>query len=721
MVKPLKITENNGPLSCTQHDNNIDALLDRRNHTNKIEDCEAAIDQDSLNTCVSNLSNIKIIGNELSDLKSKYELLNESIEPNGNIETAIQAIDARLNENVNSINSALISMAVDLELIDEGNTAVTSIYNLNQLNQKKNSVTDPRSLTRFTLRETKDNLNSFIEIHKPIIESNRNTLNTHLNPTNGTFTLLNNYINNNVKPVVNNQTNLQQQITSNKTNLDTTNSIIGALTRVENRTIRENLVHLLLENDAQEASLTTLRNEYEATKTLLGTPNNLQSTNATQDIKNNRNQIAAQGTTISKVNTLAESNRDKVTAVTSTVDTRLGYLTIERKPDTNLTIIVKGGPYKRLDGSRGFMPQKEVLVVSGKPNYIYLEEVGRAADVLVSDKIIETGILLGTVNASNGKIDLIYDAFHMPTAGFTRPYNAKKIGGRSSGDYVTTGSTDVISGLQLYKSFTVKGGHTLTVKGGAKIIVTDNFTVEGKIVVEAVTAGGSSLTEKVPAQSFVGNRMGRGVADRRSTYHWVTYPAGSGGRSGIAGSGQDMVAYVPNGGQGGGSLIVEAGGDININGIIEANGTAGQTGSITSRNVVGGVSGGGGGAGGCVVLKSGGEITISNSATIHCKGGKGGNAHSLGGYKVLGAGGGGGGWISLYANTINRGVGSDLDCSGGTEGKNGDGNNTVYSNGQGGAVGGAFGGLGGNGSSFTPSERSAGTGGIELIYERPNF
>jgi hypothetical protein len=113
-----------------------------------------------------------------------------------------------------------------------------------------------------------------------------------------------------------------------------------------------------------------------------------------------------------------------------------------------------------------------------------------------------------------------------------------------------------------------------------------------------------------------------------------------------------------DGGAGGGSLYIEAIGQIQINANISANGGTGTNGT----NNYGG--GGGGGSGGGIDIRSKSTITIISGVTISANGGNGGNSKGT----VGGGGGGGGGIIFARGSTVtNSGT---LTVTGGTKGSN---------------------------------------------------
>lgn len=731
MVRPIKISENNAPLTCKQHDDNIDALLDRRNHTNKIEDCEEAINQTSLEACVSNLGTVRDIKTSLSDLQISYNNLSQSIAPNGDLETSIQAVDSRLNLNITTISSALLSIATDLELIDEGQTSISSIYNLSQLRLKANASNDPRTLTRFLVGEIKQELQSFISSNQPKILSNEQRLNTLLNSVNGSFTILNNYVNGTVKSKVNKVDSIEATANLNKDSLLYINALLGPIQRTgagvvdlpNSKTLQKNVIDNRTLGYNNQDSINSINNRIGDTS-LLTSP----SQTISGDIAQNRNSISSDrvrlnnviNTELPSINSSLSTTNTNLTQLKNSFELESNFLKVIQKPNTDRTIIVSSGPYVRYNGSRGFFNGAERQLPVNRGSYVYLKEVGLLSEIEITEEPSYSGILLATVNVGNTSITGgPYQAHQALRSGFTRPYTIRTTGGTSNTDFTAVGTSTIIRGQQYFKSFTVPPGTIVSIKGGSTIHVRDFINISGRINVEPLTSGGPALKTRVNG-SFSGNHRGHGVASGLETYHWSTFLGGTGGTSGIAGSSFIMDVTIPPGGKGGGGLRFVCGGEINVSGVIEANGSSGDNGLI-HNDVTGGVSGSGGGAGGAIVLQSAKKLTIESSATLRANGGNGGNSRQQGNYLINGGGGGGGGWITLHSPEVLIRPGCTLECEAGEVGLNGIGTGAVFNPGQGAGTGGSFGGRGGNGSAFLLQDRAATGNVIEIRQEGINY
>ena len=730
MNQPLKISENNAPLSCKQHDENIDALLDRRNHTNQIEDCEASINQESLDFCVGRLNSVENIKTKVDDLNTKYDILNQSVEPNGQIENTINNIEKSLNDKIVGINSALITIATDLELMDENKTDVTEIYTLDVLNQKANSNTDPRALSRFTLEETKGELNSFISANKPILDQNKIDINNLINPTTGTFTLLKNYVDTDVEFAINKVPELENSTESNNNEIRLLKELTGPLDLDSSGNVE------LPQNKTLQQNVTTNFNKsvnnanaIKDVKDLIGNPNNLRSSFQTVigDTHLNRQAIEAEELRINRLNNVTipdiensiEDVEDIANGAKDLSEKLDSYFKITRVPDTDRTIRVEDGRYTGFLGNRLYFRAQEVNVPLDSTSYIYIKEDTNS--VVFSHFPQEEAVFVGTVTTDSTKIITgPYPSQHQAPSYISRPGSIRKIGGVNTEDYIVSGTNEVLTGQQFYKNFTVPAGTILTIEGGAHIYVTNVVNIEGKIIVKPIAKGGSGYYVHVDG-GFVGRNKGFGLSEVNTIYHWSTFFGGTGGSSGITGSNNKMRVRIPKGGEGGGGLRIISGRNITVKGTIEANGTDGTNGVIDNPADNGGVSGSGGGAGGAIVLEATRLITISPTARMTANGGDGGNSRGQQGYIVNGGGGGGGGWITLHANAVDLNPSATLECKGGAAGKNDKGYYSIQNPAQGGGLGGAFGGLGGNGSAFTSSERTAQDNPVEIIRKPANY
>ena len=723
MSKPLKISENNAPLSCKQHDDNIDALLDRRNHTNKIQDCESAIEQDSLNECVSNLESVQNIVRDLNVLRSEYDVLNASIIPNGDIDASIQDIGRRLDNALVPINATLLTLATDLELVTvDAITGVPRFLLPSELEARKNSDTNRRQLTRDKLDELGNRVDTFIDQNASAISNNTSTLAGLLNPTNGSFTLLQDYVNGTLTTESNKISGIDTRLQGVGNRLITVETLLntGTATTIKGKSIKKNIEDLYDEDDNLDSRIQGVGTRIQGLETLAGNKNALLpgTTTIIGSVVKNSLDIDSLQRSSGDNGVIARAARDDLADLTTEVERRNNYLFLEK--ESNRVLRVNGGPYLNKAGGRGFLITKSITVPNATDSYfVYLKE----GNVELETDRVSSGLLLGTIVVTGGTISNIYNSYNGPIEGIAKPILTRQIGGKSEGtSYVSSGTNGTLRGLQVFKSFWVKGGTKVTIIGGAKIVVNGAVRIDGVIEVLPVCQGARGFQMEV-SRGFMGNDLGGGLGSHRINYHWTTLPAGSGGRNGLSGaSDRDFNHLIPRGGSGGGGVIFESGTTITVSGNIIANGTDGRQGEVYSNNKDGGVSGSGGGAGGCVVLQAAKEVIINSTAKIRCNGGKGGNSVKTGNYYVLGAGGGGGGWITLFSPKVTQVSGSSLQCLGGAVGKNTGGGTSIPSSGFiGGSAGGSFCGKGGNGSATTTAERTADNGIIEVILEDPSI
>lgn len=721
MAKPLKISENNAPLSCKQHDDNIDALLNRANHTGEIPDYDVAFNEETFSDYIRSLDSVDTIATDLNDLSLKYDVLSASIVPNGNIEASIQNLDRKIEDELVPINSTLLTIATDLDLVEvDPITQQNRFLTLNELNARVISSSNRRELTRQKLDELENRLGNFITQNSATISNNSSALSNLLNPTTGSFTLLQQYVNGDVKTNVNKVPGLVTTSNQNRSDVSSIIANIGGLNRVNNKTINDNLQDLLAKDIVLEGKTSTNETEIQDLYTLLGNVNLLQSNTVIYDISTLRQQVDTLTTTSTTNTNDVTGLKTDLNLLESSFEQVDGYLKLS---SSGRVVTIKGGPYKRANGSRGFFSQAQVTIPSGESGYLYLVEDGNSAQAEFHNELINepSAILLGTVNSPNVNTVQLFDAKDAPLSGFSRPDNIRSFGGRAESGFTSSGVNGVTGGVKYLSSLNIPGGTKLTVKGGVKLIVKGNVIINGTLEALPVTQGGPSIEKSINSGGYAGNEAGGGLSWTRSTYHWTTLPAGTGGKSGISGTnaGNSFRARVPRGGSGGGSIIIEAGGKIEVNGNILANGENGSSGTILSASSIsGGVSGSGGGAGGAVVLMSSTSVTLGETCQIKTNGGNGGDSLQTGGYKINGAGGGGAGWITIISPVINEDGRATLECEGGDPGQNGDGNTLVLNPAQGAGIGGAFGGLGGNGSAFD-NTRNAGDNAIEYLIQYP--
>lgn len=245
-----------------------------------------------------------------------------------------------------------------------------------------------------------------------------------------------------------------------------------------------------------------------------------------------------------------------------------------------------------------------------------------------------------------------------------------------------------ITGEHWYSSLTVEPSAVVQILQGATLYVAGNVLINGTINVTEAVSGGGRFGGSVLCPSDYPSSNGQGLggasghnpSSAAPTYSYSVSPVGSGGASSYlktrlkAGATvsdiSEFILTTGEGGRGGGSLIIEAGGSILVNGIIRANGGNATTPVYTSgllANQFFLCSGAGGGSGGTVWLKSAVSVTLSGSSQFEVRGGTGGTGLTGGNvsttYKTNPGGGGGGGQVIVTSPIINT---TGFDISGST-------------------------------------------------------
>jgi len=243
---------------------------------------------------------------------------------------------------------------------------------------------------------------------------------------------------------------------------------------------------------------------------------------------------------------------------------------------------------------------------------------------------------------------------------------------------------------------------TLIVASGTTIRATETITL-GPTGIIAINPEQQVQTVNSPQRGIAVSAAedyqgGRGLELGRSALLTRFDLSGSGG--GFRPKSTNTTAA--SGGDAGGRLILAAGGNITINGLIDA---AGRNAQVTGTQPM---PGGGGGGGGVVTLVSRGTITLGSNGFIRANGGAGANAIAGATGQLYGGGGGGGGGIVqlLTSNPPSIANASNIVVTGGAAGASAvTGTATTLTAAGGG--GGASGGDGGDGTKSTAASGAA--------------
>lgn len=361
---------------------------------------------------------------------------------------------------------------------------------------------------------------------------------------------------------------------------------------------------------------------------------------------------------------------------------------------TGLTANYQGGTVRLQSGVNATVAPGVIALQNNATNYIYVNELGVVANQ--TTYIPLKGLLMAQITTVGGVISgAIIDL--RPRFQVQPLFSAVRIFGGSGdeGAYTLSGTATLSQGEYFFSSLTINASAVLTIDKAVYIRVSGDVIINGTVNVTTATAGGGSYATAIHGGflgGFTGTGIGAGVGNVSGgvSYSYILAPHGSGGASGFINN-VDAInngALIAPGGRGGGGLIIDAGGTITVNGVINAIGGNGGVGATSSPNSQ--VSGGGAGSGGLILLRSLRSIVASATATLDVRGGKGGNPAAN---SDSGGFGGGGGIISLIAPSVNT-TGATLLLAGGVNGAT-TANGTTPGGGGGGA-GGGFGGIGGS-------------------------
>ena len=264
MVQPIKITQVNRPLTCEEHDANIDALLDRANHTGT-QNCNT-IESTSLNSCISSSASFTSLDNEVDLIDARLQIVENAIAGGGTIDTDLQNVRSELLNEIDLLEITLNnhdSRITALEGRADGfDSSIISINNsiAFEVGQLQSQITG------------NDNdiliINSTLSNHDTRINDNTSGLSTEISNRTSADAVLTGDLNTEIANRIAGDGNLQTQITSEAStrgSADTTlqNNINGeALTRqAEDAILRADFEAADL---ALQAQITALQGQIDA-------------------------------------------------------------------------------------------------------------------------------------------------------------------------------------------------------------------------------------------------------------------------------------------------------------------------------------------------------------------------------------------------------------------------------------------------------------------------
>lgn len=400
------------------------------------------------------------------------------------------------------------------------------------------------------------------------------------------------------------------------------------------------------------------------------------------------------------------------TAIKNRVNSYLNRFLVTKPPGGGLFVNVSGGIIRKPNGDPRIQNDIQIAVADNTTNYIYADKDGIIRSSTLKNTVWEP---LALVQTSGGQIvDPIID--YRATPILPRSDIIKIFGGNGEqGDFtVIAGQTITLrDGYYSFKDLVVQQGGVLIIEGVARILCSGNFINDGQIRVTGYASGGATILVSAGSGGGGTNGFGLGGGSGSSNagsepYNFYGFPFGSGGSSGFAvgagGSGNGSI-FPGNGGKGGGGLLVEVAGAIEIRGSVIAAGEPGGN-AASQGTIIGSASGGGAGSGGLLFLSSLLRIVLYPTSTINLSGGRGGNAfNSQTGGSSQGGSGGSGGWFGAFSPSTS--LQGNINLSGGLMGTSTGPNPSNL----GGGSGGGFGGRGGR--------QSAGESGRQMIRTFP--
>lgn len=313
-----------------------------------------------------------------------------------------------------------------------------------------------------------------------------------------------------------------------------------------------------------------------------------------------------------------------------------------------LTVNVSSGTVALTNGNLVTVPGSNRVLPDNKTNYLFVDSAGA---LQVSDNLPVVCYPVATVITSGGSISTITDLRQIGIRRIVpRPLSIKSFGGVNGTDIICTALTDLSAGLFYCRDFIVPSGVSITVPGWLRVYASRNVAIDGTLIISPITDGGDSTSHTPSTEAIVrGLNKGNGLGNTGNKYGWGFQSYGSGGYSGSCYSTSNVTfMQTPQGGKGGGGLIIESAGTITGSGTIQCRGSDG-TGGFTYINgsplvqtpgyfeptTLASIYGSAGGSGGFISLSS--LLGVQFSGTLDVRGGNGGlsmtniNLHFAGG------------------------------------------------------------------------------------------
>lgn len=274
-----------------------------------------------------------------------------------------------------------------------------------------------------------------------------------------------------------------------------------------------------------------------------------------------------------------------------------------------------------------------VVVPDNTTSYIYVDN-NNTVVVGLSRSVLR--VTLAKVVAVGGTITSLTDFRHPAILRSLPPsFLIRSFGGQSTVDKTCTNG-ETLKGVIECRNFTIPAGITVTVDKYCRVVASGKVDIYGSANVTQ-QAPGAPQTQYglLTVGGYVGFTPGQGLGNGGTAYSYSQQAYGSGGSLGYLynrpGNASNSWGFLRKGGDGGGSFLVEAAGNITVytSAVITAKGGDGlQPGSVDGSFTLQCLgSGSGAGSGGCVSLISASLCTIQAGATVDVRGGNGGNGY----------------------------------------------------------------------------------------------
>lgn len=194
MTEPLKISQAGRPLTCDEHDDNLDRLRDRANHTGT-QSCTTISD---LDVCLATSSTITTINSELTTQDTRINSLETALQSGGSIQTDLQNLQNDLENQINTVQ-----LAVNQNTTNINSNDVDIAANAAEIDAVENALSIDISALDTRLTTAESDINT-AETDIDNLQNSVNVLQTNLNTETSQRTIADN--------------NLQSQITTEVTN-----------------------------------------------------------------------------------------------------------------------------------------------------------------------------------------------------------------------------------------------------------------------------------------------------------------------------------------------------------------------------------------------------------------------------------------------------------------------------------------------------------------------